>query len=185
MTSTETQARSPRAGTGEHADLVAALRLNRANLIHTTRDLTDEQAGARTTVSELTLGGLIKHLAHGEAQWMAFALRGKEAMFSGGKPWSEWEPADYARYDENFRLLPGETLAGVLAGYAEQARRTDELVAGLDLDVTRPLPEAPWFPAGAAWSARTVVLHLIAEIAQHAGHADIIRESMDGSKTMG
>jgi hypothetical protein len=53
------------------------------------------------------------------------------------------------------------------------------------LDATQPLPEAPWFEPGARWSARRVMLHIIAETAQHAGHADIIRESLDGAKTMG
>jgi Protein of unknown function (DUF664) len=54
-----------------------------------------------------------------------------------------------------------------------------------DLDASQPLPAAPWFEPGATWSARRVVLHIIAEIAQHAGHADIIRESLDGAKSMG
>jgi uncharacterized protein DUF664 len=54
-----------------------------------------------------------------------------------------------------------------------------------DLDVSHPLPSAPWFEPGARWSTRRVLLHIIAETAQHAGHADIIRESLDGSKTMG
>ena len=61
-----------------------------------------------------------------------------------------------------------------------------DLVTSLpSLDVSQPLPEAPWFPKGARWSARRVFLHLVAEIAQHAGHADIIRESLDGQKSMG
>ncbi len=47
------------------------------------------------------------------------------------------------------------------------------------------LPPAPWFEPGARWSARRVLLHMIAETAQHAGHADIIRESLDGAKSMG
>ena len=65
-------------------------------------------------------------------------------------------------------------------------RRTDELVAVLpDLDATQPLPKAPWFEADTGWSARRVLMHIIAETAQHAGHADIIRESMDGAKSMG
>ena len=54
-----------------------------------------------------------------------------------------------------------------------------------DLDASHPLPEAPWFRAGARRSARRVFLHIVAETAQHAGHADIIRESLDGQKTMG
>ena len=53
------------------------------------------------------------------------------------------------------------------------------------LDVAHPLPEAPWFKQGASWSARRVLLHIMTETAQHAGHADIIRETIDGAKTMG
>ena len=57
--------------------------------------------------------------------------------------------ADFARWADEFRLLPDETLAGVLADYAEVAQRTDELVASLpDLNVSHPLPKAPWFPPG-------------------------------------
>jgi hypothetical protein len=83
-------------------------------------------------------------------------------------------------------MLPGETLAGLLEHYAEVARRTDDLVATLpDLDASHPLPEAPWFEPGARWSARRAVLHIIAETSQHAGHADIIREAIDGAKSMG
>ena len=74
----------------------------------------------------------------------------------------------------------------MLAGYEAVARRTDELVASLpDLDVSHPLPKAPWFPPGERWSARRVLLHIMAETAHHAGHADIIRESLDGAKSMG
>lgn len=83
-------------------------------------------------------------------------------------------------------MLDGETLAGVLDDYAEVARRTDELVVTLpDLDAAQPLPKAPWFEPGAQWSARRVLLHIVGETAQHAGHADIIRESLDSAKTMG
>ncbi len=83
-------------------------------------------------------------------------------------------------------MLPGETLAGVLADYAEVARRTEDLVASLpDLDAAWPLPKAPWFESDARWTARRVLLHIIAETAQHAGHADILRESLDGAKSMG
>nr|WP_230985594.1 DinB family protein [Microbispora oryzae] len=148
----------------------------------TTRDLTDEQAGRRTTASELCLGGLIKHVAAVERTWADFLLDGPSALGD----FTAMSEADLARWADGFRLLPGETLAGVLAGYAEVARRTDELVAALpDLDATQPLPKAPWFEPGARWSARRVLMHIIAETAQHAGHADIIRESLDGAKSMG
>jgi hypothetical protein len=77
-------------------------------------------------------------------------------------------------------------LAGVLANYEEVAARTDDLVATIpSLDLSHPLPEAPWFPPNARRSARRVFLHIAAETAQHAWHADILREALDGQKTMG
>ena len=170
------------AARGERADLLEALAKQRHFLRFTTRDLTDEQAGQRTTVSELCLGGLIKHVNAVEQGWVNFIRRGPSEL--GGV--STMTEADYARRADEFRMLPGETLAGVLADYAETARRTDELVASLpDLSDAHPLPKAPWFEPGAQWSARRVILHIIAETAQHAGHADIIRESLDGAKSMG
>jgi Protein of unknown function (DUF664). len=166
----------------ERADLLALLAKHRHFLRHTTRGLTDEQARRRTTVSELCLGGLIKHVAATERQWVDFILHGPSAM----KNFSDMTQEDFAARADEFRLLPGETLAGVLEDYAATARRTDEVVAALpDLNVAHPLPEAPWFPPGERWSARRVLIHIIAETAQHAGHADIIRESLDGAKSMG
>jgi len=148
-------------------------------LRYTVRDLTDEQATQRTTVSELSLGGLIKHVTLTEQQWINFILEGPSAM-------GDWEENSLEDWSAGFHMLTGETLAGLLEGYEQVARRTDELVRTLpDLDLSHPLPEAPWFEPGARWSARRVLLHVIAETAQHAGHADIIRESLDGAKTMG
>ena len=166
----------------ERADLLEALGTQRHFLRHTTRDLTDEQARQRTTASELTLGGLIKHVANIEQGWADFVVDGPSALGD----FSAMTEADFARWTDQFKLLPGETLAGVLEDYAKVAQRTDELVASLpDLNVSHPLPKAPWFPPGATRSARRVFLHIIAETAQHAGHADVIRESLDGAKSMG
>ena len=163
----------------ERQDLLESLRRHRFFLTVPARGLTDEQAGARTTVSELCIGGIIKHVTQGERNWVDFILGGPEAMMHGKPDWSpeEWEAG--------MRMLPGETLEQVLADYDAVARRTDELVTTLDLDASQPLPVAPWFEPGKRWSARRVLLHIIAETAQHAGHADIIRESLDGQKTMG
>jgi uncharacterized damage-inducible protein DinB len=166
----------------ERADLLEALGTQRHFLRFTTKDLTDEQARQRTTASELTLGGLIKHVASTESGWVDFILDGPSALGD----FSAMTEADFARRVDEFKLLPGETLAGVLEDYAKVAQRTDELVASLpDLNVSHPLPKAPWFPPDARRSARRVFLHIIAETAQHAGHADIIRESLDGAKSMG
>ena len=85
-----------------------------------------------------------------------------------------------------FRMTDDDTLAGLIADYEAVAARTEELIASLpDLDATQPLPVAPWFEPNARWSARRVLLHVMSETAQHAGHADIIREAIDGAKTMG
>lgn len=166
--------------TGERADLLVTLDKHRDFLRFTARELTDEQAASRTTVSELCIGGLIKHVAAAERQWARFIAEGPSAMGA----WND-EAAMQAWLD-GFKMLPGETLAGLLEDYAAAARQTDELVASLpDLDAAQPLPEAPWYEPGASWSARRVLLHVIAETSQHAGHADIIRESIDGAKTMG
>jgi uncharacterized damage-inducible protein DinB len=163
---------------GERADLLAVLAKNRHFLRFTTRGLTDEQARQRTTVSELCLGGLIKHVTAAEQGWVNFIVEGTSAM----KDFTAMTEDDYAQRADQFRLLPGETLAAVLADYA---RRTDELVASLpSLNAGHPLPKAPWFQSGESWSVRQVLLHIIAETAQHAGHADIIRESLDGAKSM-
>jgi hypothetical protein len=168
--------------TGERADLLAMLAKARHFLRFTTRDVTDEQARQRTTASELTLGGLIKHVMAVERNWADFIVRGP----STGPDFTALTEAEYQTWANGFRLLPDETLAGVLAEYAETARHTDELVATLpDLDADHPLPPAPWNPPGERWSARRTLLHIATETAQHAGHADIIRESLDGAKSMG
>jgi uncharacterized damage-inducible protein DinB len=160
----------------ERADLVESLDRHRYFLRFAVRGLTDEQAALRPTVSALSLGALIKHVAATEAAWVRFIRGGARSM--GGN-----DPEAWAR---EWRVEPGETLDVLLARYEEVARDTDDLVATLpDLDASHPLPPAPWFAPGATWSARRVLLHIIAETAQHAGHADILRESIDGHKTMG
>jgi uncharacterized damage-inducible protein DinB len=167
---------------GERADLLAMLAKHRHFLRFTTRGLTDEHAGQRTTASELCLGGLIKHVTAVEQGWVSFILEGPSAMKGAAAMTEE----DWTRRAREFQLLPGETLTGVLAAHTEVARRTDDLVARLpDLNVAHPLPEAPWYEPGERWSARRVLLHIMTETAQHAGHADIIRESLDGAKSMG
>jgi uncharacterized damage-inducible protein DinB len=155
MTTTETPTL-----TGEKAELLGALAKHRFLFRHTVRGLTDEQAAATPTASELCLGGLIKHVAHGERGWLRFVVEGTAAM--------AMHENSYAEHAASFRMLAGRIVA--------------ELPS---LDVAHPLPEAPWFEPGEGWSARRVLVHVIAETAQHAGHADILRETIDGQKSMG
>jgi uncharacterized damage-inducible protein DinB len=170
----------PLTATGERADLLAQLAKTRHFMRFPARDLTDEQAGRPTTVSELCVGGLIKHVASVERGWVNFMLEGPSAM----PDFATMTEADFRKRADEFAMLPGQTLEGVLAAYDEVARRTDELVATVDLDERHPLPKAPWFQP-TDWSNRQVLLHIIAETAQHAGHADIVREALDGAKSMG
>jgi uncharacterized damage-inducible protein DinB len=162
----------------ERDDLLEALRERRRFLRTTLEGVSDEQAATRTTVSELCLGGLLKHLADTEEAWAAFMTGGAAAMDAKAASQDDWRT--------RFRMGPDDTVASLLAHYDETAARTDDVVLQLsDLDASQPLPEAPWFPRGKRWTARRVVLHLIGETAQHSGHADILRESIDGAKTMG
>jgi uncharacterized damage-inducible protein DinB len=161
----------------ERADLLDLLTKHRFFLRTTVSGLDDAAATTRTTVSELTLGGLVKHVSFVERGWVDFLLQGPSAM--------ELTEETYAAHADSFRLLPGETLEAALATYAEVAARTDAVLAEVDLNSSHPLPEAPWFAPGTRWTARRVLTHIVAETAQHAGHADIIRESLDGAKTMG
>jgi hypothetical protein len=135
--------------------------------------LTDEQAGSSPTTSPLSVGGLIKHVAYTERGWM-------DTVLQRTRPAAEGEE----QYSQHFDFGPQESLADVLAFYDEVAKETDEIIAGI-ADLGRPVPvpqDAPWFPKDIeAWSVRWVLFHLIQETARHAGHADIIREHIDGA----
>jgi uncharacterized damage-inducible protein DinB len=136
--------------------------------------LTDEQARATPTASALSIGGLIKHVAAVERRWMDTVLqRGVDDV-----------EAATASYHDDFRLGPDQTLAGVLDRYDQVAKETTATIADIaDLGQPVPVPKnVPWFPDDLdAWSVRWVLLHLIEETARHAGHADIIRECIDGA----
>jgi uncharacterized damage-inducible protein DinB len=132
--------------------------------------LTDEQARATPTVSTLSVGGLIKHVASVERQWLSYVLQ---------RPIQRGTD-DYLR---TFQMTSDDTLSGLLDDYAAAGAETDEAVRVLPLDHPVPVPRhSPWLPQDVdAWSVRWVLLHLIEETARHAGHADILRESIDGA----
>lgn len=171
----------------ERADLLEALAKHRALFRGTVEGLTDAQARTTPTVSELSLGGLIKHVANTEKEWAEFVVDGPAEQPDVDWANVDWSnpPAAVLEYAAGFRMTDDETLEQLLAAYDEVAAATDELVRTTDLAARQPLPAAPWFEPGATWSARRVFTHVIAETAQHAGHADIIRETIDGRKSMG
>ena len=177
---TETTSTQP-ASTVERDDLVALLEKHRGLFLLTAQGLTEEQARLTPTVSALSVGGLVKHVTAVEESWLNFSEHG--APEESGDDDDSPDEAALEAFANGFRLLPDETLAGALAAYAAVAARAVELARNVDLDAGHPLPLAPWF-ALESWSNRRVLVHVVAETAQHAGHADIIRETIDGQRTM-
>jgi uncharacterized damage-inducible protein DinB len=156
----------------EREGLLAFLAQQRDALRTAAYGLTDEQARATPTTSALSVGGLVKHVTGVERGWMDTVLQRQRSL----------EESE-GNYTDGFTMLVGETLAGILADNRAAAEETEQIIAGIaDLDQPVPVPDAPWFPKDVdAWSVRWVLLHLIEEVARHAGHADIIRESVDGA----
>jgi hypothetical protein len=101
--------------TGERADLLETLAKHRFFLRFTTRDLSDEQAAQRTTVSQLCLGGLVKHVTRVEQRWINFMMDRPGGVAEQGE-------GNYEDHAASFRMLPGETLAGLLERYEQVAR---------------------------------------------------------------
>jgi hypothetical protein len=160
----------------ERACLLGFLAQQRDGIRYATHGLTDALAMARPSVSELNLGGLVKHAALVEQAWVGFIRDGDSSVFQPEDDEDDWA--------NGFRLVKGETLADVLTFSADVAAHTEKLVNALP-DLGAPLPPttpgAPWIHAGLVWTPRWVLLHLIEEVARHAGHADIVRESLDGA----
>lgn len=154
----------------ERDALIAYLVQQRDGLKYAAYGLTEEQIRLKPTVSSLSIGGLLKHAAETERGW---------ADILGGQQ----EQSDDQAYVDSFSISDDETLASLIAAVDEVAAHTESVVAGLeDLSVKVQLPEAPWYPPNPdGYAARWVLLHIIEELARHAGHADILREHIDGA----
>ena len=154
----------------ERDGLLAFLEHQRDAVRNATYGLREEQARLQPTPSALSLGGLVKHLAQAEHDWSGHIAG---APSRGGS---------FEDYMAGFNLSEDETLAGVLGQYEEASTHTDAVVASVeDLGRRVPLPDAPWFPDTEGCTVRWILLHLVEETARHAGHADIIREALDGA----
>ena len=154
----------------ERPSLIAFLDHQREAVRHAAYGLTEDQARLTPTASALSLGGVVKHLAYGERSWTDRIQ---------GVPVGDTALQDYM---DSLKLQEVETLAGALDKYEEAAARTNATIASID-DLGRrvPLPAAPWFPDPERCTVRWILSHLIEETARHAGHADIIREAIDGA----
>ena len=161
--------------TGEKRDLLILLQDQRNMLRITARNLSDDDARKQSTVSTLTIGALIKHLAHGEENAArVITERDENAEFDMSQAMTEYE------------MTGDETLAGWLTAYDRGAAEFDRVIADAEsLDELIPQPTAPWQPEREWLSIRAMIIHLIRETAHHCGHADIIREALDGQTTMG
>jgi uncharacterized damage-inducible protein DinB len=164
---------------GERDALYAFLAYHQSAFVAVAYGLTDDQARATPSVSALSIGGLIKHATGVQRSWIARVAAAPETPAPDERPFEE-RAAEYA---DDYSMGADETLADLLRRFAAQNAATLSLVETADLDAAVPVPrDAPWFPKDVeAWSVRWVLLHLANELARHAGHADIIRESIDGA----
>ncbi|MCX5227016.1 DinB family protein [Streptomyces sp. NPDC006553] len=154
----------------ERGTILDFVETQRAALRRSLLGLTEEQAASRPSVSELTLSGLVKHVAEMELNWLRLAQQRPNERQRSQENWGD-----------SFRLVEDETIPELLEFWAGVVKETEEFTRSLpSLDDTFPLPPAPWFPKDGRVSMRWMLLHLVEEMARHAGHADVIRESLDG-----
>ncbi len=121
----------------------------------------------------ITLLGLVKHLAYVERWWFQAVFGGREVFF----PWSEADP------DADWRVEPDETTAQIRQLYKEETVKSRQIVAdtlkeaGNETAAMKTWAKNPGFEQ---FSLRWVIIHMIEETARHNGHADILREAIDG-----
>ncbi len=163
----------------ERSSLIEFLRFNQNAFIAVAYGLSDEQARSTPSVSALSIGGLIKHATGVQKGWMDRVQHAPDFPPADPRPLAE----QMAAYQDQYKMAEDETLDLLLDGLRAQNAATLELFAGKDLDTPVPVPhEVPWFPHDIDhWTVRWVALHLLEELTRHAGHADIIRESIDGA----
>jgi uncharacterized damage-inducible protein DinB len=153
----------------ERAGLCEFLDYQREALIDKLQGLTDEQARMTPTSSSLSLLSVIKHSAIWERRWFQIIVGGRS--FPG-----EWPEVQSEQVDPTFQLTDEDTVDTVVADYREQIAVSNEILGSFDLDAPCAWPEM------ADQNLRWVALHMIEETARHAGHADIIRETIDGRR---
>jgi hypothetical protein len=153
----------------ERDALVTFLDKQRDALIRKARGVGDTDARRAPTVSSLSLVGLLKHSAVWEARWFQGVLAGRELP-------DGWPEQRSPISDQDFLVDEGDTVELWVARYEEAARTSRQIVDDMELD--RRCARTDIIDC----NVRYVLLHMIEETARHAGHADIIRETLDGSR---
>jgi hypothetical protein len=163
----EKRVRPPTAG-DERATLTGFLDYQRHTLLLKCAGLTPEQLLRRATPpSTLCLLGLVRHLTDVEYGWLVEQLAGGEVKDLYGPGDADF---DVVEADEH-------SVAAAFARYAAQVAESRRLVAGAELDTMTPTHPR----IGKQFSLRWILVHLIAEYARHNGHADLLREAIDGA----
>ncbi|GFG52214.1 hypothetical protein CQY20_06635 [Mycolicibacterium agri] len=163
----------------ERQTLIEFLRFNQNAFFAIGYGLTDEQARSTPSVSALSIGGLVKHAAGVQRSWVERVKAAPDFPPRDGRSIEEQRAA----YQDEYVMRDDETLAALLDNLREQNEETLRVFAEADLDAKVPVPhEVPWFPKDLDyWNVRWVGMHLVEELTRHAGHGDIIRESIDGA----
>lgn len=154
---------------GEREMLDAFLDEYRKTMARKLRGVSEEDARRRLVGSETTLGGLVKHLRWVEQGWFQRVLAQKPDDQLLPPPWTDDDP------DADFRLVAEETVEGIIAEYEQECERSREAAGAYELSTKRTHGRLGEI------SLRWIYLHMIEETARHAGHADILREQLDGS----
>lgn len=161
--------------TGSEAEsLFSVLERNRRTFAWKTSGLDEAGLRATTAASAMTLGGLVKHVALVEADWLAVKLAGREY----GAP---WDAVDFdADPDWEWRTGALDSPEDVYAAWRAAVERSRELVAEVVKERGLDGPASFTWPDGRIPSVRDMLLDMIEEYARHTGHADVLREAVDG-----
>jgi uncharacterized damage-inducible protein DinB len=151
-------------GAPEKEMLAGFLDFHRATIKWKIEGLTEDDAKRPMTPTGTKLLGIVKHLAYVERWWFQDVFAGRDCEY----PWTDADP------DADFRIEEGETIASLFDLYDRECEVSRSIVAGASLD------DVAVRKRDRGYTLRWIVVHMIEETARHAGHADIVRELIDG-----
>ena len=153
----------------ERSALVQRLDQYRAIAANALADVPSQQASARLLpATDMTIAGIVKHLAWAEDRWFQGRLLGSEMP-------SPWDRAGGDDADDSMRVTPGDTVDGILELYSSACNRSRDAVA--QCDSLSQLAAVPSFGVGPV-NLRWILVHMIDETARHAGHLDLLRDPL-------